>query len=126
VSHVAQSILSSVKKILGVSEDDTSFDLDIVLHINSAFSTLHQIGVGPDEAFMIEDATATWDDFISGDARYSQVKTYICLRVRTLFDPPQTSYLIESMDNQIAKLEWSLNVTREGDSWKDPFLPTTA
>lgn len=117
---MAQSILISVKKILGIAEDDTSFDVDIVLHINTVFSILNQIGIGPTDGFMIEDSTSTWDTFMGPDKRLSPVKTYIYLRVRLLFDPPNTSFVIESMNKQVAELEWRLNVIREGDSWTDP------
>jgi hypothetical protein len=116
---VAQSILTSVKKILGLAESDTSFDVDVLLHINSVFSILDQIGIGPDGGFAIEDAAPTWDDFIT-DKRLNSVKTYVYLRVRQLFDPPNTSFVIDSMNKQIAELEWRLNVVREGDSWVDP------
>lgn len=116
---MAQSILTSVKKILGIPETDTSFDPDILIHINSVFSILDQVGIGPDGGFAIEDASPTWDDFVT-DKRMNSVKTYVYLRVRLLFDPPNTSFVIESMNKQIAELEWRLNVVREGDSWVDP------
>jgi hypothetical protein len=116
---VAQSILSSVKKILGVAETDTSFDLDIMIHINSAFATLNQLGIGPPEGFEIEDSDDTWDDFVT-DKRMSSMKSYVYLRVRLLFDPPSTSFALDSMQKQIEQLEWRLNVVREGDSWTDP------
>lgn len=116
---MAQSILTSVKKVLGIAESDTSFDVDIVLHINSVFSTLDQLGVGPTGGFAIEDATATWDDFVT-DKRMNSVKSYLYLRVRLLFDPPSTSFVIDSMERQISQIEWRLNVVREGDSWTDP------
>jgi hypothetical protein len=114
------SILKSTKKILGIDDTYAVFDLDIITHINSAFSTLHQLGLGPDEGFMIEDATPVWDDFLNGDNRLNSVKTYVFLKVRSLFDPPSTSYLVEAMNKQITELEWRLNVVREGDSWTDP------
>jgi hypothetical protein len=125
---VETSILTSTKKILGIAEDYTVWDLDIITHINTAFSTLTQLGVGPAEGFMIEDATAEWSDFISdGDLQYNSVKTYVFLRVRMLFDPPTTSYLIEAMNKQIEELEWRLNVHREETAWvdpdPDPFIP---
>lgn len=116
---MAQSILTSVKKILGIAESDTSFDVDVLLHINSVLSILDQVGVGPEGGFAIEDAGPTWDDFVT-DKRMNSVKTYVYLRVRLLFDPPNTSFVIESMNKQIAELEWRLNVVREGDSWVDP------
>lgn len=120
------SILTSVKKTLGLSEDYTAFDEDVILFINGVFSTLTQLGIGPSQGFMIEDATATWSDFIGPDLEYNAVKTYACLRVRLLFDPPATSYLITSFKEQIKELEWRLNVKREHTEWVDPspLLPT--
>jgi len=120
---VAQSILNSTKKILGLGENDTSFDVDIMLHINSVISVLTQVGIGPAEGFMIEDATATWDAFVGDDPRLNLVKTYVYLRVRLLFDPPGTSFVIDSMEKQISEFEWRLNVQREEESWVDPTLP---
>lgn len=115
------SILTSTKNVLGIAEDYTVFDLDIITHINTAFSTLTQLGVGPVNGFMIEDDSAVWDDFIPmGDFQYNSVKTYVYLRVRMLFDPPQTSYLISAMERQIEQLEWRLNIHREETEWSDP------
>jgi hypothetical protein len=119
-----QSILTSTKKILGIAEDYTVFDLDIITHINSAFSTLTQLGVGPTNGFMIEDASEVWSDFIDElDYQYNAVKSYVFLKVRQLFDPPQTSYLISAMEKQIEELEWRLNVHREETDWVDPNPP---
>lgn len=118
------SILNSTKKVLGIAEDYTVFDQDIITHINTAFSTLTQLGVGPAEGFMIEDATAVWTDFITdGDLQYNSVKSYVFLRVKNLFDPPQTSYLIASSERQIEELEWRLNIHREETGWVDPDPP---
>jgi|SRR6185503_9277913 hypothetical protein len=115
-----QSILTSTKKILGIAEDYTVFDLDIITHINTAFSTLTQLGVGPSEGFMIEDAEAVWPEFIVEDFQYNSVKSYVFLKVKQLFDPPQTSYLITATEKQIQELEWRLNVHREDEEWVDP------
>jgi len=114
------SILRSTKKILGIDADYTAFDLDIMTHINSVFSTLSQIGIGPINGFMIEDDDDTWDAFLGADANLNAVKTYVYLRVRLLFDPPTTSYMITSMKEQIQELEWRLNVYREATAWVDP------
>lgn len=116
------SILTSTKKILGVGGADTSFDLDIITHINTAFSTLTQLGVGPVDGFMIEDADAEWEDFIGEDNRYQSVKSYVFLKVRQLFDPPTTSYLITAVEQQIKELEWRLNTNREETDWVDPII----
>lgn len=114
------SILKSTKKVLGISDDYTAFDLDIITFINAAFSTLTQLGVGPASGFMINDSEAVWGDFIGEDFQYNSVKSYVFLRVRLLFDPPSTSYLIAAFDKQIQELEWRLNVHREETGWVDP------
>lgn len=116
------SILTSTKKILGIAEDYTAFDLDIITHINTTFSTLTQLGVGPALGFMIEDDSAVWDDFISDNNQFNSIKSYVFLKVRQLFDPPTTSYLIDSQERQIAQLEWRLNVHREETDWVNPIV----
>lgn len=117
------SILISTKKILGIAEDYTVWDLDIITHINSAFSTLTQLGVGPTVGFVIRDETEQWSDFILDDLQLESVKTYIYLRVKLLYDPPATSYAITAMQDQIHQLEWRLNVHREETQWVDPDPP---
>lgn len=119
---MSESILTSVKKILGIDASYTAFDPDILLHINSVFSTLNQLGIGPSHGLTIENATPTWDAFIGADARLNSVKSYVYLRVRLLFDPPTTSYMIDAMRQQITELEWRLNVYREGTAWSDPTV----
>jgi hypothetical protein len=121
VTDVSASILDSTKKVLGIDPSDTNFDVDVVLFINTAFATLNQLGIGPDNGFSIEDNTATWDAFIGVDPKLNDVKTYVYLRVRLLLDPPTTSYLIEALDKQRLELEWRMNVRREDLSWTDPF-----
>ena len=113
-------ILASTKKVLGVPEDYTAFDLDIMTHINAAFSVLTQLGVGPAEGFMIEDEDAIWSDFITENTSLNMVKTYIYLKTRILFDPPTTSFLIEALNNQIAEYEQRISYQREGESWTAP------
>jgi hypothetical protein len=114
------SILASTKKILGIPDDYTVFDTDIITHINTVFSTLTQLGVGPPEGYMIEDDAAVWSDYIIDDMQFNSVRSYMYLRVRLLFDPPTTSYLIGAFDQQIKELEWRLNVHREETGWVDP------
>lgn len=114
------SILNDTKKILGFSEDDHSFDTDLIIHINSAFATLNQLGIGPEEGFAIEDDVDTWDDFIGDDRRLNSVKTYTYLSVRILFDPPTTSFAIDSMRHQIDELAWRINVYREESRVSNP------
>jgi hypothetical protein len=116
-----QSILTSTKKVLQIGPDDESFDLDIMTHINSAFSTLHDLGVGPIEGFVIEDETAEWNSFLENDpVQLSQVKTFVYLHSRMLFDPPTTSFVQTSIEKQLEEVVWRLNVRREGREWVDP------
>jgi len=119
------SILTSTKKILGIAEEYTAFDFDIVTHINTAFFTLTQLGIGPTNGFMIEDESATWSSYISNDLQLNSVKTYIYLRVRLLFDPPTMSYVLTAFHDQLHELEWRLSVHREDDEWTDPFAGVT-
>lgn len=114
------SILKSVKKILGLDAADTSFDLDVLTHVNNAFSTLHQLGLGPSDGFMVEDDTAVWADYGEVDRILNQVKTYVYLKTRIAFDPPTTSYLIGALEKQIQEHEWRLNSIREETDWVDP------
>ncbi len=107
------SILISTKKILGVDANYTAFDLDIITHINSALSTLDQIGVGPVLGFAIEDDSAVWADFALPQKQLSMVRTYVYLKTRLLFDPPATSFLIGAMEKQIQEFEWRLGVYRD-------------
>ena len=105
-----ESILTSTKKLLGIAEDYTQFDADIIMHVNTVFLTLRQLGVGPDEGFMIEDKEMLWEDFLEDPTELQAVKTYMYLKVRLLFDPPVSSAVIESTNRMIAELEWRLNV----------------
>ena len=105
-----ESILTSVKKALGITEEYTHFDTDIIMHINTVFSILYQLGVGPSVCFSISDKTAVWSDFTGSATDITMVKTYIVLKVRLLFDPPQASAVIEAINHQISELEWRLNV----------------
>jgi hypothetical protein len=122
VPPVAQSILNSVKKVVGLSEFDYSFDLDILMHINSTFATLTQLGVGPDEGFEVEDESAQWVSFLGTDKQYNFVKSYVYLKVRMLFDPPSTSFLLDAYHKQIDELTFRISVLREGEKWIDPSL----
>lgn len=109
-----ESILTSIKKLLGIAEEYDYFDPDIIMHINSVFTILTQLGVGPVEGFRIEDDSTNWNDYIStDDLNYESVKSYIHLRVKLLFDPPASSAIIESMNRMINEFEWRLNATAE-------------
>lgn len=117
---MTDSILDSTKKVLNIDTSITAFDPDILMHINSVFSTINQLGVGPDAGFMITDKDAVWSDFLEGDLRLNNVKTYMYLRVRLLFDPPTIGYLVDAIKEQIKELEWRINVQRESVAWVDP------
>lgn len=105
-----ESILTSIKKMLGITEEYQHFDADIIMHINSVFMVLNQLGVGPPEGFMIEDDSAVWSDFIPEGKQLGTVKSYIYLRVRLIFDPPTSSAVIESMNSIIREFEVRLNL----------------
>lgn len=107
------SILDATKKTLGLASDYTAFDHDVITHINSSFSVLNQIGVGPVDGFGIEGAEDTWDSFEVPLNQLNMVKTYIYLKVRMLFDPPTTSFHIDAMEKQIREHEVRLNGFRE-------------
>lgn len=117
---MSDSILTSTKKILGLADDYTVYDPDVMMHINAAFSTLNQLGIGPEEGFMIEDKAPTWDDFLGTDLRLLNAKQYVYLSVRFFFDPPDTAYLLAAQEKQIEQLAWRLNVVRESTAWIDP------
>lgn len=107
------SILTSIKKLLGIEEEYTHFDTDIMIQINSVLSVLTQIGIGPLTGFSIQDSTATWADFLGPNYNFETVKSYVYLRVRLLFDPPTSSALIESMNKMVNEFEWRLHVNSD-------------
>lgn len=107
---MVESILNSIKKMLGIPAEDSAFDEDILVHINSAFMVLNQLGVGPVAVYSIDSSNAKWIDFLTDSVMYSAVKTYIYLKVRVAFDAPGTSFLLEAMQKQINELEWRLAV----------------
>lgn len=105
------SILTSVKKLLGIAEEYTQFDTDIIIHINSVFMTLHELGVGPIDGFAIDNEYAVWTDFIPDNILLlNAVKSYMYLKVKMLFDPSLTSSITDLMKEEIRELEWRMNV----------------
>lgn len=106
-----ESILDSIKKLLGISDEYTQFDSDIIMHINTVFMNLTQLGVGPETGFFIEDNSAVWSDFVDleNEIQLNAVKTYVYLKVKLLFDPPLSSSVVQSINNMILELEWRLN-----------------
>lgn len=116
-----KSILNSVKKVVGISAADPSFDDDLYMHINSVFATLNQLGIGPQSGFFIEDDEAKWSDFLLNDPKLNSAQTYMYLKVRLIFDPVNMpGHLVTSMQEQIRELEWRLNVRREETHWAPP------
>ena len=108
-----ESILTSIKKLLGITEDYTVFDTDLIIHINSVFLTLSQLGVGLEEGFMITSKDETWGDYMESGALLNAIKSYVYLKVRLLFDPPSSSSVSDSMRNMINELEWRINIEGE-------------
>lgn len=107
------SILTSIKKMLGITEEYEHFDADLIMYINSAFMILTQMGVGPSEGFRIEDKTSDWDEFVSSEDNLESVKTYVYMKVKLMFDPPTSSAVMESMKNMISEFEWRLIIEVE-------------
>lgn len=112
------SILTTVKKTLGLDEAYTAFDLDVTIFINSVLSNLNQIGVGPVNGFQIEDESTTWEDFLGDDPRLNNVKAFVYLKVRMLFDPPPTSFAIAAMESQAKELEFRIYTLMEVEKWQ--------
>lgn len=108
-----ESILTSIKKMLGIAEEYTHFDADLIMHINSVLAILTQIGVGPSEGFSIEDDVAVWTDFVPPNARLEMMKSYAYIKVKLLFDPPLSSAVIESMNRMTSELEWRIQVAAD-------------
>lgn len=111
-----ESILTSIKKLLGITEEYEHFDADIIMHINSVLSILTQLGVGPSSGFVIIDKTARWQDFIGTTLNVELIKSYIYLKVKQLFDPSASSAIMDATNRTINELEWRINV--EVDSVK--------
>lgn len=113
-NNVNDSILDSIKKLLGIASDYTNFDTDIIIYINSAFMVLNQLGVGPEEGFKITGKDETWDDYMSDEDNLEAVKSYIHLKVKIAFDPPLNSTVMEAHKQLISEYEWRLNIQSEG------------
>lgn len=104
-----ESILTSMKKLLGMPEEYEAYDADLIIHINSVFGILHQLGAGPDEGFSINNKESVWSDFLPKSQKLEDVKSYMYLKVRLIFDPPQSSSVLTSMQETIKELEWRIN-----------------
>jgi len=108
-----ESILESIKKLLGLDKSYTVFDQDILIHINTVFMILYQLGVGPENGYKITGSLNVWSEFTNDEVLLESVKSYIYLKVRMLFDPPQNSAHINAIQQSISELEWRLNVLVE-------------
>lgn len=116
-----ESILTSIKKVLGIAEDYTYFDSDLIIHINSVLSILTQLGVGPKTGFSIQDSNPTWGDLLGSDGRLDMVKTYVHLRAKLLFDPPQNASLAGLLQGEAKEYEWRIMIAADQ---KDKDLPS--
>ena len=109
------SILNTIKKLLNIDSSENSFDTDIIIQINSSFTVLRQLGIGPKEGFRITGSNEQWSSFVDNDEMLDAVKTFVYLKVKLAFDPPLNSSLLESFERQIKELEWRLNVSVESE-----------
>jgi hypothetical protein len=107
------SILTSVKLMLGITEENTDFDTQLILHINTVFMNLNQLGVGPENGFRIEDNMTDWEEYITEEDNIDAVKSYVYLKTKLLFDPPLSATVMEATKQMIHELEWRLNVQAE-------------
>lgn len=108
------SILDTIKSMLGIEEGFTGFDTDILIDINAAFLTLNQLQVGPTDGFQVASSEQIWSDFTDDKVMVDSLRPYIYLKTRLLFDPPTNSYLLTSMENQCKEFEWRMNIRGEG------------
>ena len=113
------SILMTIRKLVCGDPYADHFDTDLLVHINACFSVLNQLGVGPENGFVVTDETQSWSSYIADNYILNMVKTYVTLKVKKIFDPPLTSSVLEAMDKEISQLEWRLNVA------VDPVKPTS-
>ena len=120
------SILVTIKKMLGLEDQYTPFDTDVIIHINAALMTLTQLGVGPKEGFQISDYNETWSSFLTNEVQLGAVRTYVYLKVKMAFDPPTNSFVMDAMKQQAEEIGWRLNVMAESveefDFMKDQSL----
>lgn len=112
--NTGDSILASIRKLVSSGDESSSFDVDLIIHINTVLSILQQLGVGPVDGYSIVDDTATWSDYLGADSRHvNLVKSYMAAKVRILFDPPVSSAVLESLNRVCSEFEWRANVAAE-------------
>ncbi len=122
---ISNSILETIKKLIGIDKDYGAFDLDLIVAINSSFTILNQLGVGPKKAFSIKGPDELWSDFFSDSEKIDLVKSYIYLRAKVLFDPPSTGVLHEAIERQISEFEWRLRTQAEFNTDSDDPEPAS-
>ena len=110
---MTESILTSIKKLLGLTEEDESFDEDLIMHINSVFTILNQLGVGPNEIYSIDNTEDTWTEFTNNGIEMKMVRSYMYMKVKLMFDPPSNSFTVKSMEAQVQEYEWRLKTMAE-------------
>lgn len=110
-----ESILKTIKKMLGIAPDYTQFDTDIIVHINTALMTLNQLGVGPEKPVVVMSELDQWQKVLDSATDLEAIKTYVYLKVRVVFDPPANSFVLEAMNRQISEIEWRLNMQTESN-----------
>jgi len=112
--EIGDSILLTVKKMLSLTPENTDFDADILIHINSVLAILQQLDIGPEDGYFITDAEATWADYLGNDSTHvNMVKSYMAAKVRLLFDPPVSSAVMDSLNRICSEFEWRANVAAE-------------
>ena len=112
-----ESILLSIKKVLALDPENTDFDVDILMHINSVLAVLQQLSIGPDDGFYIDDSSVTWADYLGEDFKHvAMIKSYVAAKVRLMFDPPVSSAVMQSLEHICSEFEWRANVAAENHS----------
>lgn len=107
---VRNSILNSTKKVIGIMPEYTDFDDQLILYINTVFSKLWQLGVGPEDGFSIEDESTTWNEYLDDNKLLNDVKTFMHFSVKLMFDPPQSSSSMNALNELIKEYEWRINI----------------
>lgn len=119
MEEISNSILETIKKLIGLDKDYGVFDIDLIVAINSSFMILNQLGIGPEKPFSISDSEATWSDFFGDEEIFALAKSYIYLRTRLLFDPPSSGVLHEAVERQISEFEWRMHVQADYNDSKE-------
>jgi hypothetical protein len=116
--QIMNSILLSIKKLIGIDPSYKNFDVDIIMHINTTFTILNQLGVGPDEGFVITGEKETWDEFVpkASRVRLESIRTFIYIKVKLVFDPPQSSVAVNALEKTASECEWRLTNTKVKES----------